>query len=138
MTKQTNMVPIVTNDKMPHRPVDVARHCIERVMAAYPALTTNGCGFGRLVGPADYNSAFLEYRASMLSEDSCRQFDLAVAWLERYCRTKAVNRRQTSYGLKHEVEAWVNIAYPNEKSLCEQWHVHRRRNSPWLHHFQSQ
>ncbi|MGA7713922.1 MAG: hypothetical protein WCA81_18665 [Rhizomicrobium sp.] len=96
---------------------------ILRVMVRHPELTTNGFGFGHLVRPADYEVEFQKRRRDMLSDGSCRQFEMAVTWLRLCSRTKRVNRGQTTYGLKHEAEAWARSYISNGMLIAAALHL---------------
>jgi hypothetical protein len=88
-------------------PLDDARQSIEQVIASYPSLNPNGfCVFDLASrGQPDFNAG--GYQNELLTDDACRQFNLAVAWLDQCTRTKTINRRQSSYDLKDEVEDWT-------------------------------
>ena len=65
-------------------------------------------------------------RARMLCEQSWPQFETASAWLETVQTTKAINRRITSYGLKHVVEGWARhggLAHDCESDIFKYGYV---------------
>ena len=76
-----------------------------RVMDSHQELSAFGFRhYGRR--PLDPNQ-FLENRAAMLSERCIGQFQLACLFLRQIDKIKKLNRSETSYGLKHQVEDWA-------------------------------
>jgi hypothetical protein len=74
------------------------------VVTRYPELTDFGFGacFGeRKLPPEEREAQFQINRAKMFEERSLRQFISAHDWLQGQGRRKSLNRRGTSYGLKH-------------------------------------
>jgi hypothetical protein len=95
-----------------YRPLEEVRRDIERVMRDHHRLTTSGFGFGGLVPLEEYERRFREAREEMLSEEFCLQFERARTWLQQCRHTKTFNRKNSSYGLKHQVERWMSAVQP--------------------------
>lgn len=79
---------------------------VRRAMDLEPELS----GFGYRV-PRDRSGTaeeaetrFLASRAEMLSQHSVDEFIRAAEFLSKFGRRKSVNRKRTSYGLKHDAE----------------------------------
>jgi hypothetical protein len=79
---------------------------VRRAMDLEPALSS----FGYRV-PLERNETFeeaetrfLTSRAEMLGEHGIEEFIRAAALLSKFGRRKSMNRRRTSYGLKHDAE----------------------------------
>jgi hypothetical protein len=84
------------------------REAIAEILMAvtrHPELNDFGFGvFGerrRRLSPEEREAEFKANRAKMFEERSLRQFLHARDWLQGQRKLKALNRRGTSYGLKH-------------------------------------
>jgi hypothetical protein len=78
---------------------------IKAVVAKVPGLNAFGVGVYFDVRPSDREVWFQSSRDELLGDvDGCSR---AEAWLQSKVRTKAVNRRWSSYGLKHLAEEEV-------------------------------
>jgi hypothetical protein len=98
---------------------DSPEHCLARVLAKIGIqramdlesnLTHFGYGvFGeRKTSAEERRIKFAENRARMLDDYSVDEFICAVAFLSRYGRRKTINRKSSSYGLKHDAERHGN------------------------------
>jgi hypothetical protein len=72
---------------------------IDRTLEREPLLSDNGLKH-RDIGEAE----FLKWREDMRTPRSLAQFMAARGWLRQFSKIKALNRRGTSYGLKHCAE----------------------------------
>ena len=75
---------------------------IESVIKKIPALTDFGIGLygrGRGLSRKEYEVKFKEERKKLL--ESTESFEKACEWLSQIERIKSINRKRTSYGLKH-------------------------------------
>jgi hypothetical protein len=79
---------------------------IHRAMDLEPNLTHFGYGVfaERKTPPEERLARFNENRARMLDDYSVGEFIRAFDFLSRYGRRKTMNRKSTSYGLKHKAE----------------------------------
>jgi hypothetical protein len=96
--------PTVADVGAPADPLRSAIAEIRRAIAQYPELTDFGFGacFGeRRLPSAEREAAFRANRAKMFEERSLLQFLSARAWLQGQGKRQTINRRGTSYGLKH-------------------------------------
>jgi hypothetical protein len=85
-------------------PAELAAAAIdmERVLEREPLLSDNG--FKQLRGrrsQAEHEAQFIRWGEDMREPRSLAQFTAARGWLGQFSKTKALNRRGTSYGLKH-------------------------------------
>jgi hypothetical protein len=69
---------------------------LDAALVAEPNLTTNGFESDRVGG-------FIDRKLELY--ERLDQIAACAAWLSRRSETKAINRRRTSYGWKHAVEA---------------------------------
>jgi len=104
-------------------PLDEVRQSIKLVLASYPSLNPNGNCVYDSASLADPEFDFQKYRNELLTDDACRQFNLAVAWLKQCPRTKTINRRKSSYGLKEEVEDWAHGYVGNGAFIAAALHL---------------
>jgi hypothetical protein len=88
-----------------YRHVEEVRAEIAAVLEREPELSSFGFGKFR---PSDDLFAL---RADALTEDSCQEFEKALAWLAQLKPTASLNRNATSYSYKHEVERWFETTY---------------------------
>jgi hypothetical protein len=93
-------------------PAELATAAIDMdlVLEREPLLSDNG--FKQLRGRrplAEHEAQFLKWREDMREPKSLAQFMAARGWLRQFSKIKALNRRGTSYGLKHCAED--NIGY---------------------------
>ena len=80
---------------------DLDRRMVSRVLSERPNLSANGFW----AEGCQSREAFAIGRVAMLSMDHLGQFERALAFLLLCCgRRKTMNRRVTSYGLKHSAE----------------------------------
>jgi hypothetical protein len=89
-----------------YAPTDPRRDAIAEILLAvtrYPELTDFGFGVGNQhnLTPAEREEKFRINRAKMFEDRSLLQFIRARAWLQEQGMRKTLNRRGTSYGLKH-------------------------------------
>lgn len=84
------------------------RAAIAAAMAEVPDLTAFGFGIfeDRTKSAAEKQAEFEKKRADMLSAFSIEQFKRAVAFLKTRSKRATISRKQSSYGLKHEVERY--------------------------------
>ena len=90
-----------------YSPAELAAAAIEmdRVLEREPLLSDNG--FKRLRGRrslAEHEAEFVRWRESIRESRSLAQFIAARGWLRQFSKIKTLNRRGTSYGLKHCAE----------------------------------
>lgn len=85
--------------------IAATRQAIMAIMEREPDLTPNGYAY-KGMKPAQRTADFDGHRASMLSEDHVAQFVRAQEFLLTVPRTKQVTRKVSSYGYKHQVEAF--------------------------------
>ena len=93
----------------PDRPdIPIAdRQAVERIVADYPNLAPNGLFAPRCQSRADFDAA----RLTMTGDMRLGEFRRALAFLLVCCdRRNTLNRRATSYGLKHAVEREMRAA----------------------------
>jgi hypothetical protein len=84
---------------------------MDRVLEREPELSDNG--FKQLRGRrslAEHEAQFLKWREDMRAPRSLAQFMAARGWLRQFRKVKALNRRGTSYGLKHCAEDDIGYA----------------------------
>lgn len=80
---------------------------IQAVMAQYSDLSAFGFGvFQGTKSLAERKAEFDRDRVAMLSGASVEQFLRAVEYLAKQPRRKTINRKRTSYGLKHDLERY--------------------------------
>ena len=78
---------------------------MDRVLEREPQLSDNGFKqFERSRPRAEHDAEFLQWREGMRAPRSLAQFMAARGWLRQFSKIKALNRRGTSYGLKHCAE----------------------------------
>jgi hypothetical protein len=78
---------------------------MERVLEQEPDLNEWGLGAADWRPTADERDAFVrEYRKTIRASRSLASFIAARLWLSRFAKTKALNRRGSSYFLKHVAE----------------------------------
>jgi len=114
---------MVNADSDATTPLDDARGCIVRIMALHPDLSADGLGIGTLARQADPELAFRDSRNMLLTDDACRQFTSAVAWLNQCTRTANINWRRSSYALKDEVEGWASHYVSNGAFIAAAIHL---------------
>lgn len=75
-------------------------------MELEPSLTTFGYGvsYDRKQTDAERRVRFAENRASLLDDYYVDRFLRAASFLSQFGRRKTINRKSSSYGLKHEAE----------------------------------
>jgi hypothetical protein len=79
-----------------------ARAAMLRVMQQHPSLTVQGFDpFWPAKPPENRLAKFEADRAELLTPDGLEAFGRAIEWLSRFDKSKTLNRRGTSYGLKH-------------------------------------
>jgi hypothetical protein len=88
-------------------PAELASAAIDmdRVLEHEPLLSDNG--FKQLRGrrsQAEHEAQFIQWREDMRTPRSLGQLMAARGWLRRFGKIRALNRRGTSYGLKHCAE----------------------------------
>jgi hypothetical protein len=83
-----------------------ARAGLRRAMDLAPELSGFGYRVARDRGetPEEAETRFAENRAEMLGEHGVEEFIRAAEFLSKFGRRKSMNRRRTSYGLKHDAE----------------------------------
>lgn len=86
------------------------RAAIAAAMAEAPDLTAFGFGIfeDRKKSAAEKEAEFDANRAEMLTAFSIEQFNRAVAFLKTRSKRETICRKQSSYGLKHEVERYFD------------------------------
>lgn len=86
-----------------------ARAAVTAVMAEVPDLTAFGFGIfeDQNKSAAEKQAEFDASRAKMLTAFSIEQFNRAVAFLKTRSKRATISRKQSSYGLKHEVERYL-------------------------------
>ncbi|RTL62153.1 MAG: hypothetical protein EKK42_32770 [Pseudonocardiaceae bacterium] len=79
---------------------------LRRVMDLEPELSGFGYRVARDRGETheEAEARFLENRAEMLGEPGVDEFIRATEFLSKFGRRKSLNRKRTSYGLKHDAE----------------------------------
>jgi hypothetical protein len=99
---------VQNSDIAPSVPAEALREAIAEIQLAvtrYPELTDFGFGVyderSRRLSPAEREAKFQINRAKLFEERSLRQFLSARAWLQGQGMRKTLNKRGTSYGLKH-------------------------------------
>lgn len=88
-------------------PAELAAAAIDmdRVLEREPQLSDNGFKqLDRARPRAEQDAEFLKWRESIREPRSLAQFMAARDWLSQFRKTKALNRRGSSYGLKHWAE----------------------------------
>jgi hypothetical protein len=94
-------------------PAELASAAVDMDLVLERELELSDNGFKRLRGrrsQAEYEAEFLKWREDMRALRSLAQFMAARDWLRRFGKIKALNRRGTSYGLKHCAEDDVGYA----------------------------
>jgi hypothetical protein len=83
-----------------------AAAAMDRILAQEPQLNDFGIGVydWRLKSPAERTEELARLREEIRRPDALAAFLAARGWLRRFGKLKAVNRRGTSYGLKHVAE----------------------------------
>ena len=90
-----------------YSPVELATAAIEmdRVLEREPQLNDGGFRqFGGSRTQAERDAEFIRWRESIREPRSLAQFMAARGWLRQFSKTKTLNRRGSSYGLKHRAE----------------------------------
>ena len=78
---------------------------MDRVLEREPLLSDNGFKQLERNRPrAEQDVDFLKWRESIRESRSLAQFVAARGWLQQFSKIKALNRRGSSYGLKHCAE----------------------------------
>jgi hypothetical protein len=79
---------------------------VRRAMDLEPELSGFGYRVPRDRGetPEEAEALFLANRAEMLGEQGVDEFIRAAEFLSKFGRRKSLNRKRTSYGLKHDAE----------------------------------
>lgn len=85
--------------------MSMTRAKIESVIKKIPSLTDFGIGLfdgGRNLGRKEYEEQFKRNQEDLL--ESVAAFEKACEWLEQIKKIKTINRKRSSYGLKHVAE----------------------------------
>ena len=88
-------------------PAELATAAIDmdRVLEREPQLSDNGFKrFDRHRARVEQDADFLKWREDLREPRSLARFMAARGWLRRFGKIRALNRRGTSYGLKHCAE----------------------------------
>lgn len=87
-----------------------ARALVERAIEREPMLTAFGLGVWKQRGMtrAAFDEAFGKERAELFTDRVLDEVQTCADWLALQRPIKTLNRERTSYGLKHEVERWVD------------------------------
>ncbi|MFG1316168.1 hypothetical protein [Xanthobacter autotrophicus] len=84
----------------------LAKVGIRHAMALEPLLTQFGYNVyrGRSKTPEERRAEFMADRASMLGDHAADEFIQACRFLSQFSKRKTINRKSSSYGLKHQAE----------------------------------
>jgi len=83
---------------------------IEKILKEYPTLNYNGFGLpfdkkdlnNNIITQEQYDDKFQKLRKELLK--SVDQINYVITWLQDVQKAKSINKRRTSYGLKHMAE----------------------------------
>jgi hypothetical protein len=85
--------------------LEAAAVAMARILEQEPELSDFGYGLSDSEKTHEERAAeFHRNRQSIREPDSLAQFLAACRWLSQFAKTKSLNRRGTSYGLKHIAE----------------------------------
>ncbi len=86
----------------------IGRVSVRVVLTAHESLTPHGFGIyrGDRLSVVEWHQRYAEARSKMLSPECIEQFERAIEYLSCLDTTKGLNRKVTSYNLKHSAERW--------------------------------
>jgi hypothetical protein len=86
-----------------------ARAAIARILLDHPELSDFGYGVygAETLSREEYAKQLKANRAKLLEPISLARFIRAVSWLASFPKTKAINKRGSSYGLKHHCARYL-------------------------------
>jgi hypothetical protein len=118
---------------------DLRNETLRRALDAEPLLNDFGYGVfdGHRMSKQQKSAKIAADRAAMFEPRSLEQFEAVRAWLRQFPKIKQVNRRVTSYGLKHVAEhdiGYVTNGVFIAAAIAEGFQVERAGGSPnaWL------
>jgi hypothetical protein len=107
---------------------------MDLVLEREPLLSDNGFKYRRIhCSQAEQDTKFVKWRENMRAPRSLAQFMAARGWLRRFNKIKALNRRGTSYGLKHCAQddiGYVTNGVFIAAAIAEGFTVRRADGSP--------
>jgi hypothetical protein len=107
---------------------------MERILEQEPHLSDFGFGLADFYKTREEAvTKFHEDRKRISDSDSLAQFVVARGWLRRFSKLKSVNRRGSSYGLKHVAEhdiGYVTNGVFIAAAIAEGFSVRRIESSP--------
>ena len=131
--KGDHMRPAVETDFAPGQ-LEAAAADMARILEQEPELSDFGYGLsGAEKTPEERRARFETNRQSIREPRSLAQFLAACRWLSQFAKIKTLNKRGTSYGLKHVAEREIGYCTNGvfiAAAIAEGFRVRREGRSP--------